>query len=305
MEVPELRLVDDDSWDAVKARQRATHKEMSRDAAGNTLNRAHRRRFLFSGLLVCGLCGGGYTIIGKDRYGCASRKSKGTCTNAATISRQEIEARLLGGLKNKLMAPDLVRAFMEEFQAEVNRAQAERQQEISARRDRLDTIRRKIARIVTAIEDGNYNRSLAERLNVLEQEQTELEHALSDMTEMPTLHLHPGLSRVYAEKVAHLEEALSDPAIKHEAAEILRPLIDRVVLKPRKNDKGLDAELHGDLARILAFCEGVEAKQMLPGADWPGSQVSVVAGAGFTSKLTLPAPTVLVLLVPPRVSAQA
>ncbi len=29
------------------------------------------------------------------------------------------------------------------------------------------------------------------------------------------------------------------------------------------------------------------------------------SGAGFTSKLTLPAPTVLVVLVPPRVRAQA
>ena len=29
------------------------------------------RNFLLSGLLVCGSCGGGYTIVGPDRYGCA------------------------------------------------------------------------------------------------------------------------------------------------------------------------------------------------------------------------------------------
>ncbi|HZB92749.1 MAG TPA: hypothetical protein VE397_14985, partial [Stellaceae bacterium] len=45
--------------------------EVGRNEQGNALNRAHRRKFLLSELLVCGECGGGYTIIGKDRYGCA------------------------------------------------------------------------------------------------------------------------------------------------------------------------------------------------------------------------------------------
>ena len=128
VEVPELRIVDDEHWNAVKVRQQETAFEIGRTDDGQALNRAHRRRFLLSGLLKCGLCGGGYTIVGKDRYGCATRRAKGTCANAITIIRQEIEDRVLSGLKDKLLAPDLVRAFVEEFQAEVNRLQAERQQ---------------------------------------------------------------------------------------------------------------------------------------------------------------------------------
>ncbi len=45
---------------------------------------------------------------------------KETCDNNVTVSRQEIEARVLGGLKEKLLAPDLVREFIRAFQEEMN-----------------------------------------------------------------------------------------------------------------------------------------------------------------------------------------
>ncbi len=168
VEVPDLRIVDDDVWNRVKARQQELAHEIGRTEGGQALNRAHRRRFLLSGLLKCGACGGGYTIVAQDRYGCATRRSKGTCSNSVTITRQQIEGRVLSGLKDKLMAPELVRTFIEEFQAEVNRSQAERQAEITAKRSRLQAVERKIAGIITAIEDGNYNKTLTERLSSLE-----------------------------------------------------------------------------------------------------------------------------------------
>ena len=281
VEVPELRIVDDEHWNAVKVRQQETAFEIGRTDDGQALNRAHRRRFLLSGLLKCGLCGGGYTIVGKDRYGCATRRAKGTCANAITIIRQEIEDRVLSGLKDKLLAPDLVRAFVEEFQAEVNRLQAERQQAITAKRARLASVGRKIAGILAAIEDGAYNRSLTERLGTLEDEQEALTRELAQSPGEQTLRLHPRLAEVYADKVARLEEALNDPTIKTEAAEILRSLIDRIELSPHEDGSGLDARLYGDLARILAFCEAAEDKKELPGSGEPRSQLSVVAGAGF------------------------
>ncbi|MCV9940695.1 recombinase family protein [Boseaceae bacterium BT-24-1] len=79
--VPELRIVDDELWQAAKRRQETTAFEMSRDEAGNALNRAHRRRYLLSGLLNCGCCGAGYTLVAAGRYGCAGRRSKGLCQN--------------------------------------------------------------------------------------------------------------------------------------------------------------------------------------------------------------------------------
>jgi hypothetical protein len=63
VEVPGLRIVHPELWNAVKARQAAVQFEVNKDPSGQALNRAHQRNFLLSGLLTCGCCGGGYTII--------------------------------------------------------------------------------------------------------------------------------------------------------------------------------------------------------------------------------------------------
>jgi site-specific DNA recombinase len=117
--IPELRIIEQELWERVKARQQASGFTIGRDETGNALNRAHRRRFLLSGLLTCGCCGGGYTVMAKDRYGCAAHRGKGTCVNGTTIQRQRIEARILGGLKERLLTADLVAAFIRDFEAEL------------------------------------------------------------------------------------------------------------------------------------------------------------------------------------------
>ena len=70
-EVPELRIVDDELWQAVKARQGelsvnyATVIEAVRGAHANCLNSTHRPRHLLSGLLECGVRAGPWG----SRYG--------------------------------------------------------------------------------------------------------------------------------------------------------------------------------------------------------------------------------------------
>ena len=99
------------------------------------------------------------------------------------------------------------------------------------------------------------------------------------MVPAPSVRLHPRIGDIYRQKVANLEEALNDENIRGEAAEVLRSLIDRIVLVP--NGDVLKVELHGDLATILALCHDGSGNKELPGAGASGSQLSVVAGAGF------------------------
>ena len=277
--VPELRIVSDKLWSQVKARQQAQRIEIGRDEEGNALNRVHRRRFVLSGLLVCGSCGSGYTIMSKDRYGCAARRSKGTCHNSRTIKRQEIEARVLVGLKEKLLAPELVAAFVEEYQAEMNRLAKETQQQTASLHRERAVIERKIDGILRAIEDQMYSPVMKDRMQALEARHDEIDRLLSATPPLAPVRLHPGLKDVYRRKVAQLEEALNDDAIKTEAMEIIRGMIDRIVMTPV--DDGLKAELYGDLAEILAFCDGGGPKNQHPGPSDPGCQLSVVAGVGF------------------------
>ena len=199
VEVPDLRIIDDDLWNKVKKRQKNARIEMARDESGNALNRVHRRKFMFSGLLKCGICGASYTIMGKDRYGCATHRSKGTCSNTRTIKRQVIEERILSGLRNRLMAPELVSTFIEEFIAEINRQNSEVELNRKSMKHELAQITRKIDAIIKAIEDGMYAPSMKSRLMELENRKEELDLAFKSPPPSP-IRIHPNVHKIYEKR---------------------------------------------------------------------------------------------------------
>jgi hypothetical protein len=72
----------------------------------------------------------------------------------------------LEGLKDHLLKPELVAAFIEGFQAEMARArESERAQRAKAAKKRME-IDRKIGALVRAIEDGMYEPSMKDRMQV-------------------------------------------------------------------------------------------------------------------------------------------
>ena len=65
-------------------------------------------------------------------------------------------------------------------------------------------------------------------------------------------------SALYKNKVRQLAEALNEPGTAVQAGEIMRGLIDQVVLTP--GNGSLKAELYGNLARLMSFA-GPRAQQ--------------------------------------------
>ena len=240
---------------------------------------ARRPSYLFSGLLKCGCCGTSYTLINKTRYGCVAARNKGAaiCTNRATIQREVVEDRVLAGLRDSLLHPDLITAFVEEyrraFNADAAGADAAREK---ARRD-LVQIDKKISSIMAAIEDGMYQPSMKDRMAVLEGEKRKLDAFLALSPEPPALRLHPSLSEVYRTRIRNLSSALQDPCLKTEASEALRGLISEIRMMPDAGaPNGHHIELSGELAGILALGEPETTKP--PRIARAGS-VTMVAGA--------------------------
>ena len=153
-EVADLRIIDGDLWHRVKARQADLSFDDGDKATGGKLNTRHRTQYLLSGLIKCGSCNSNFIIVGKDKYGCATRRTKGTCSNAHLLKRQDIEALVLRGLKEKLIEPGLVEAFIAEFNAEVSRQGAEQRSERNLDEAKLRNVEKKIEAIVAAIEKG-------------------------------------------------------------------------------------------------------------------------------------------------------
>ena len=287
-EVQHLRIIDDALWQRVKRRQGAIRDDIltARDDSPSNapkVEAGRRARYLFSGLLECGCCGAGYIMISDSRYGCSANRNRGTCDNRKSIKRIDVEDRVLGGLRHQLMAPDLVAEFIAEFQREV---QKERIEAMGARGEverRLIKVRKDIDSIITAITEGMFHPSMKAKMDVLEADKADLETRLRDIPEAAPVVIHPGLADIYARKVANLAEALNDEGSKAEAADILRGLIDKIILQPDPVAPGGHAiELYGELGAILSLCDngmGTNAKAR-SGATGI-RQVTMVAGTGF------------------------
>jgi site-specific DNA recombinase len=132
---------------------------------------------------------------------------------------------------------------------------------------------RKPASIIRAIEDGVYQPSMKARMAELEAEKMALEERLA-APEQPKVGLHPNLAGVCRQKVAALEQALADPEIKAEAAEIMRGLIGQITLTPDE-----DGGLEGALAGVLALA--TNDKRPLAGSGLNVREITLVAGGGF------------------------
>jgi site-specific DNA recombinase len=276
-DVPELRIVDQDLWERVKSRQlelrRGTRPDHDQERAFWAQTRP---KYLLSGLLRCGACGGAYTKINANLFGCATARNKGTCNNRVNIRRDAIEQIVLKGLKQRLMDPELFRAFVEEFAREFNRLRAAEGNEVERSKAELAAIERRLRKIVDAIADGVPARTLKEELLTLEARQDELRAFLARPEPDRTL-VHPGLAEIYRRKIAALHEALEDEATRDEAMELIRSLIEAIVLVP---DQGsLKVEVRGELAAILAYGEGRKKPGRMDRAF--AEQIKMVAGVGF------------------------
>ena len=82
--------------------------------------------------------------------------------NDRTISRKEIEARILKALKRNLLTPELVAEFTRAYQEEMNRLTKEASGRAAEIEAKLAGVQRKIDGIMRAIEDGLYQPSRSE-----------------------------------------------------------------------------------------------------------------------------------------------
>jgi hypothetical protein len=199
--VPTLRIIDEDLWKRVKERQRSV-RDISSAVARPPFNTFRRPKYLFSGLTKCAACGGGYVVLWKEKLGCFNARSRGTCTNRLTITRGEVEGRVLSALRDKLMRKDLFEEFCHEYPCEMNRLRGARRAGSAQARTELTRIEREIRKLVEAIKNGVSAVAIRDELMALEAKQAELKRKLEE-PEAPPL-LHPSVSDLYREKVSGL-----------------------------------------------------------------------------------------------------
>ncbi len=283
-DVPELRIIPQELWDAAKARQ----KEL--DKKSGHLGTRKRPQYLLSGLLECGKCGGGFAKVNSERYGCSAARNKGesVCSNKVTIKRENLEDVVLSALRTHLMRPELVELFCTEYTKHMNVLIAQQHQDLKRLKSEQSKIEREKANIIEAIKRGIDPDLVKDELEALKQREIDLEAKLAASGREPQPFVHPAMSSRYQAEVNALVYALEDGQA-NEAREHVRGLIEKIILTPKISGDDLQIDLYGDLAGILAIATeeqsiGRNEKRPVDGIAKSNAiyrpSVQLVAGAG-------------------------
>ena len=282
---PRLRIIDQELWNRVKARQ--VKARSARDAkfklTGNPLSGAKRPTHLLSGLVTCGVCGAPFLATGAGRWRCKSHRT-GSCDNGS-ITTTELEARALTGIRDHLLTPALIKRFAVILQQELAVATQAGNAERATAEHELAETRSRIANLVKRIEENDdAPRALTTRVKDLEIEELRLEEIIAGTPASPVVRLPANYENLYTRAIAELDAHLaSDDGAS--ARQVIRPLIEKIVVQPgsARGGKRRHIQLYGDLYRMLEFADGAcgqDAKK--PRVGGLGAIVTpLVAGTGF------------------------
>lgn len=246
-EVPELRILSDELWEAAKDRQRAT-----RQLATKGLVRAKRPVHLFTGLTKCAVCKGGFMVSSRDTLRCFNAVARGTCSNTRAIARSELEQRVLKAIQDRLLSTDTFQQFCEGYVAETNRIRQEQRAQIANAPQEIAALNRRSDELLNLLLQGFRDERWKQELAQIESRRRELE-ALLARPPQPTFALHPNLAEVYQGRIEVLVLALQHPdeIEREQAREAVRALIVAIKIPPEGQ-----LRVVGDLGAMLERAAG-------------------------------------------------
>ncbi|WP_149758642.1 recombinase family protein [Roseivivax sediminis] len=285
-EKPDLRIIDEALWDKVKARQdlidsSRTRAEADGKAAAGASQSARRRKYLLSGLLCCGQCGGNLTVAGKGarrRYYCANAKEKGeaVCTGMPGLAETDAAEAILGGLRERLMQEKEYEQFLASYLAR-KRAEEQESGKVLQRHDaRIREVEKEHANLVRAVKEGRFSNVLIEQLEMADGQLKALQAERDALIPAP-IALPEDLPALYRDHVEDLVGTLTDEAVAGPAADELHTLLDTVVVSWDDEASLHTLEIRGKLLELLSFGDSKKAATLSGAA----CSLKLVAGVGF------------------------
>ena len=246
IEVPKMRIVPEELWQAIQERRERLNASGVHRLGG--MQRTERsRKYLFSGILACGPCGGSIVICagggkrGYVKYGCHTHKQSGMCDNKLMIRQDRLERQLLAAIEQRLLNPATVEYAVKRCEEELRKrlAEMERQGSIttqdSLRKQRQDLTARR-ARLIEAVEIGGGDvLSITQRLREVDHEITRLNEAIAVHRPVKMDTEVDGVREHVVTSIMRLEEMLKAEDVSR-AKEALVKHIGKLVLTPVERD---------------------------------------------------------------------
>ncbi len=252
LEAPDLRIVSEELWRAVKARQQRTGRQDLCTAEGQ------RNRRLLSGILKCGNCGANMVLSGKDTYVCAARQQRGeaVCNSHLTVSASTAEAAVLHELDELASHPRTVRHLGQRLRGHPRRERRQAQ-EAEALREQLEGVNAEIAALVDAVAQGTpLGEDLLGRMRQAETRRDQLQAAIRQAEAQPPSGARIGmlLRRVVKDLRAQLA-AGRIREVKAAMTWLVKSIEARPRLVPGYARPAATLVLHGPLEGILELAK--------------------------------------------------
>lgn len=247
---PHLRIVEEELFQAVQKRKEERGGEHARSQP--------KTRRLLSGLLKCGSCGGGLSIIGADRSGprvvCSTHKESGTCSNSARYYIEKLERQVLDRLKVIFADTSVIDAYVKEYQEERRRVELERRKGRAALEKSLADSIDAITAIVVKLSKGLIEDD--EAAAILPGMRAERERYKRELADVPpvanVLDIKPKAVEMFRRDIEKLADILTKKGSEPTAdlAISFRKIVSAVVMEPRLPGQNYRYEINGLLSAI-------------------------------------------------------
>ena len=195
---------------------------------------------------------GGFAAVGRDYVACSNARKLDSCSQTRSTRRYVLEEAVLALLRDRLMQPEAVSAFIAAYTVEVNLQRGTQSADRARLASERATLGRKLEGLYDAISEGLRTPGLKDRLETMEARRAELDAILAAPVPSP-VRLHPNLAEIYRRKVADLAATLADPEIGTSALEAIRGLITRVTVFDGPD--GISLQLEGALTAMLDLAQ--------------------------------------------------
>jgi site-specific DNA recombinase len=286
--MPELRIIDQELWDAAHALRKA-RSSTKFGAAGYVCASVPRKRHLLSGLLRCGVCSGPFSITASSRKGqrvsCSAAYNTGSCKHGKTYDLGKLAAFAVEKMDEHLTDPE----FLKERAAEKVRDFARLEKENSGARQKaekeVDRLSIKIAKLVRATIDDDQDDVPEEVREELKAMHTKKKGLLTRIelikAESNNTALLPSAVKAFAKSVETLATKLKRYPDDAECHMAFGNLVGAVVVHPTANGEAYEISLY---ARLSAITGGIDLFQT------PRTTKEIVAAQGFP-RVSVPADT--------------
>nr|WP_315481563.1 recombinase family protein [uncultured Undibacterium sp.] len=257
IDVPELRIIDTELWEAVRRRRSAS-------AINGGPRVGKPTRTLFGGMMKCPLCGGAIIAINKNLYGCNMRKDRGAdVCKGLSFPREVADKRLLGALRDELLTDNAISEIEQRVRQIIASQQKDKAIESASTKARLSELDGEISRLVDAIASIGLSDSLKTRLIAAEHEKAQLESQSTVTKIQPLANIDGAIKSKIKQITLDLQNTLESDI--QSARSIIQNLFGEIQIK--QEGETIYAE-YDNAAEKLLMAIG-------------GASLIVVAGAGF------------------------